>query len=70
MPYSTYMKLTDQRPAETDNRLSLAWQARIKLHLEREMEFNQWRSKIFKGIPLLLQLREEWKTREKSRRNV
>ncbi|GKE70585.1 reverse transcriptase domain-containing protein [Tanacetum coccineum] len=57
-------------PTMTVNRLVLEWEERIKLHLEREMEFNQWRSKIFKGIPLLLQLREEWKTREKSRRNV
>ncbi|GJY17387.1 hypothetical protein Tco_0388878 [Tanacetum coccineum] len=86
MPYSTYMKLTNQRPVEIDIRLSLAshsyiyplgivkdvlvekvvkndiepisptmtvnrlvleWEERIKLHLEREMEFNQWRSKNF-----------------------
>ncbi|GKE35004.1 hypothetical protein Tco_1454326 [Tanacetum coccineum] len=116
MPYSTYMKLTDERPAKTDIRLSLAshsyiyplgiaedvlvefdkgtitlrsgkskvsfhripdsscatdkgvkndiepiaptmtmnrlvleWEEKIKLHLEREMKVNQWRSKIFKG---------------------
>ncbi|GJZ51071.1 hypothetical protein Tco_0605586 [Tanacetum coccineum] len=67
MPYSTYMKLTDERPAETDIRLSLAshsyiyplgiaedmlvleWEEKIKLHLIREMKFNQWRSKNFKG---------------------
>ncbi|GJX86579.1 hypothetical protein Tco_0337353 [Tanacetum coccineum] len=119
MPYSTYMKLTDERPAETDIRLSLAshsyiyplgiaedvlvessikfntgtitqrsgkskisfyrlpeplfhvekgikngiepiaptmtvnrlvleWEERIRLHQEKEMEFNQWRSKNFK----------------------
>ncbi|GJT56471.1 MAK10-like protein [Tanacetum coccineum] len=117
MPYSTYMKLTDERPAEIDIRLSLAshsyiyplgitedvlvevdehiypvdfvildirenenrpfilgtpfltttkalikfdtgtitlrlvleWEEKIKLHLEREMKFNQGRSKNFKG---------------------
>ncbi|GJX58789.1 reverse transcriptase domain-containing protein [Tanacetum coccineum] len=117
MPLSTYMKLTDERPAETDIGLSLAshsyiypfgivedilvevaehvypvdfvildikedekrpfilgtsflitakavikfdkgtitlrlvleWEERIKLHLEREMEFDQWKSKNFKG---------------------
>ncbi|GJS30546.1 zinc finger, CCHC-type containing protein [Tanacetum coccineum] len=30
-------------------RLVLEWEERIKLHLEREMEFDQWKSKIFKG---------------------
>ncbi|GJT09963.1 hypothetical protein Tco_0857005 [Tanacetum coccineum] len=102
MPYSTHMKLTDERPAEIDIRLSLAshsyiyplgiaedvlvevsfhripdcsnvtdkgvrndiepiaptmtvnrlvleWEEKIKLHLEREMKFNQWGSKNFKG---------------------
>ncbi|GJT68678.1 hypothetical protein Tco_1020158 [Tanacetum coccineum] len=97
MPYSTYMKLTDEIPAETDiklslashsyiyplgivedvlvedpdspcmtekgvkndiepiaptmtvNRLVLEWEEKIKLHLERGMEFNQWRSNNFKG---------------------
>ncbi|GKB91125.1 zinc finger, CCHC-type containing protein [Tanacetum coccineum] len=117
MPYSTYMKLNDKRPAETDIRLSLASHSyiyplriiedvlvevaehvypvdfmildikenekrpfilgtlflttakalikfdkdtitlrsgkskeeKIKLHLERDMKFNQWRSKNFKG---------------------
>ncbi|GJU62897.1 hypothetical protein Tco_1244732 [Tanacetum coccineum] len=75
MPYSTYMRLTDERPAETDIRLSLAshsyiyplgiaedvlvevgrvrlvleWEERIKLHLEKEMKFNQWRSNNFKN---------------------
>ncbi|GJY78506.1 zinc finger, CCHC-type containing protein [Tanacetum coccineum] len=29
MPYSTYMKLTDERPAETDFRLSLASHSHI-----------------------------------------
>ncbi|GJQ94424.1 hypothetical protein Tco_0005563 [Tanacetum coccineum] len=36
-------------PTMTMNRLVLKWEERIKLHLEREMEFNQWRSKNFKG---------------------
>ncbi|GJY36500.1 reverse transcriptase domain-containing protein [Tanacetum coccineum] len=27
----------------------LEWEERIKLHLEREMEFNRWKSKNFKG---------------------
>nr|GEX38265.1 hypothetical protein [Tanacetum cinerariifolium] len=33
----------------TVNRLVLEWEERIKLHLEREMKFNQWKSKNFKG---------------------
>ncbi|GKD70870.1 reverse transcriptase domain-containing protein [Tanacetum coccineum] len=33
----------------TVNRLVLEWEEKIKLHLERDMEFNQWRSKNFKG---------------------
>ncbi|GKE18421.1 MAK10-like protein [Tanacetum coccineum] len=117
IPYSTYMRLTDERPAETGIRLSLAshsyiyplgiaedvlvevakhvfpvefvildikenekrpfifkipflttakatikfdtstitlrlvleWEERIKLHLEKEMKFNQWRSNNFKN---------------------
>ncbi|GJZ33003.1 reverse transcriptase domain-containing protein [Tanacetum coccineum] len=36
-------------PTMTVNRLVLEWEERIKLHLEREMEFNQWRRKNFKG---------------------
>ncbi|GJS85111.1 MAK10-like protein [Tanacetum coccineum] len=36
-------------PAMTINRLVLKWEERIKLHLERKMEFDQWKSKIFKG---------------------
>ncbi|GKB34074.1 retrovirus-related pol polyprotein from transposon TNT 1-94 [Tanacetum coccineum] len=30
-------------------RLVLEWEERIKLHLEREMEFDQWKSTNFKG---------------------
>ncbi|GKD91390.1 zinc finger, CCHC-type containing protein [Tanacetum coccineum] len=33
----------------TVNRLVLKWGEKIKLYFEREMEFNQWRSKSFKG---------------------
>ncbi|GKB19090.1 zinc finger, CCHC-type containing protein [Tanacetum coccineum] len=36
-------------PTMTVNRLLLEWEERIKLHLERKMEFDQWRSKNFKG---------------------
>ncbi|GJX01883.1 reverse transcriptase domain-containing protein [Tanacetum coccineum] len=33
----------------TVNRLVLEWEERIKLHLEKEMKFNQWRSNNFKN---------------------
>nr|GEX41721.1 hypothetical protein [Tanacetum cinerariifolium] len=33
----------------TMNRLVLEWEERLKLHLEREMEFDQWKSKNFKS---------------------
>nr|GEU74905.1 hypothetical protein [Tanacetum cinerariifolium] len=113
MPLSTYMKLTDERPAETDIRLSLAshsyiyplgiakdvlvevakhvypigfvfldikedkkrpfilgtpflmtamaeWEKKIKLHQEREMEFDRWRNKNFKNErPTLLKIDDE-----------
>nr|GEV57309.1 reverse transcriptase domain-containing protein [Tanacetum cinerariifolium] len=36
-------------PTMTLNRLVLEQEERIKLHLEREMEFDQWKSKDFKG---------------------
>ncbi|GJR73147.1 MAK10-like protein [Tanacetum coccineum] len=36
-------------PTMIVNRLVLEWEEKIKLHLEREMKFNQWRSKNFKG---------------------
>ncbi|GKA76096.1 zinc finger, CCHC-type containing protein [Tanacetum coccineum] len=41
-------------PTMTVNRLVLEWEEKIKFHLEREMEFNQWRSKNFKGKHLTL----------------
>ncbi|GJY71652.1 hypothetical protein Tco_0475355 [Tanacetum coccineum] len=46
-------------PTMIVNRLVLEWEERIKLHLEREMEFNQWRSKNFKGKhPTLITTKE------------
>ncbi|GKB43059.1 zinc finger, CCHC-type containing protein [Tanacetum coccineum] len=46
-------------PTMTVNRLSLEWEEKIKLHLEREMKFNQWRSKNFKGKrPTLIATKE------------
>ncbi|GJT05126.1 reverse transcriptase domain-containing protein, partial [Tanacetum coccineum] len=35
-------------PVMTVNRLVLEWEEKIKLHLEKEMKFNQWRSNNFK----------------------
>ncbi|GKC51218.1 MAK10-like protein [Tanacetum coccineum] len=47
-------------PTMTVNRLVLEWEEKIKLHLEREMQFNQWRSKNFKGMhPTLIATKEE-----------
>ncbi|GJW50426.1 reverse transcriptase domain-containing protein [Tanacetum coccineum] len=34
-------------PNSTVSRLILKWEERIKLHQEKEMDFNQWRSKMF-----------------------
>nr|GEV93020.1 hypothetical protein [Tanacetum cinerariifolium] len=40
-----------------NHRLVLEWEERIKLHLVREMEFDQWKSKNFKGKhPALLKV--------------
>ncbi|GJT19260.1 reverse transcriptase domain-containing protein [Tanacetum coccineum] len=36
-------------PIVTINRLVIKWEERIKLHLEKEMKFNQWRSNNFKS---------------------
>ncbi|GJT86075.1 hypothetical protein Tco_1067792 [Tanacetum coccineum] len=41
-------------PTMTVNRLVLEWVERIKLHQEKEMEFEQWRSKTFKNKHLAL----------------
>ncbi|GKC90912.1 reverse transcriptase domain-containing protein [Tanacetum coccineum] len=35
-------------PTMTVNRLILEWEERIRLHQEKEMEFNQWRRRNFK----------------------
>nr|GEX73445.1 reverse transcriptase domain-containing protein [Tanacetum cinerariifolium] len=36
-------------PTMTVNRLVLEWEEKIKLHQEKEMEFDQWRNKNFKN---------------------
>ncbi|GJW81112.1 reverse transcriptase domain-containing protein [Tanacetum coccineum] len=47
-------------PTMTVNKLVLEWEEKIKLYLEREMKFNQWRSKSFKGkCPTLMTTKEE-----------
>nr|GEV86686.1 hypothetical protein [Tanacetum cinerariifolium] len=47
-------------PTMTVNRRVLEWEKKIRLHLEREMKFNQWRSKSFKGKhPTLMETKEE-----------
>ncbi|GJX52768.1 putative reverse transcriptase domain-containing protein [Tanacetum coccineum] len=44
-----FKKLKRSRIAIVKVRIVLEWEERIKLHLEREMKFNQWRSKNFKS---------------------
>ncbi|GJW02003.1 hypothetical protein Tco_1560859 [Tanacetum coccineum] len=39
----------EESKIETDEEASPGMGRKVKLHLEREMEFNQWRSKNFKG---------------------
>ncbi|GJV50084.1 MAK10-like protein [Tanacetum coccineum] len=47
-------------PTMTVNRLVLEWEERIKLHQEKEMEFDQWRSKTFKNKhPALVKVESE-----------
>ncbi|GJX55198.1 MAK10-like protein [Tanacetum coccineum] len=47
-------------PTMTVNRLVLEWEEKKKLHLEREMQFNQLRNKNFKGMhPTLIATKEE-----------
>ncbi|GJX82477.1 putative ribonuclease H-like domain-containing protein [Tanacetum coccineum] len=49
-------------PSMTINRLVLEWEEKIKLHQEKEMEFNQWRSKTFKNkCPALVKAEKEVK---------
>ncbi|GJU03016.1 MAK10-like protein [Tanacetum coccineum] len=46
----------------TVNRLVLEWEERIRLHQEKEMKFDQWRSKNFKDKhPALTEVEEELK---------
>ncbi|GKD30231.1 zinc finger, CCHC-type containing protein [Tanacetum coccineum] len=45
-------------PIMTVSRLVLEWEEKIKLHQEKEMKFNQWRSKIFK-LPALVIMKSE-----------
>ncbi|GKD87236.1 reverse transcriptase domain-containing protein, partial [Tanacetum coccineum] len=47
-------------PTVTVNRLVLEWEERIKLHLEREIKFDQWKSKKFKSKhPALVKVKGE-----------
>ncbi|GJX30563.1 zinc finger, CCHC-type containing protein [Tanacetum coccineum] len=47
-------------PTMTINRLVLEWEERIKLHQEKEMKFDQWRSKTFKNKhPALVKVESE-----------
>ncbi|GJT65966.1 putative ribonuclease H-like domain-containing protein, partial [Tanacetum coccineum] len=47
-------------PTMTVNKLVLEWEERIKLHQEKEMEFDQWRSKTFKNKhPALVKVKIE-----------
>ncbi|GJZ09910.1 MAK10-like protein [Tanacetum coccineum] len=49
-------------PTMTVNRLVLEWEERIKLHQEKEMKFDQWRSKNFKNKhPVLVKVESEMK---------
>ncbi|GJS16131.1 zinc finger, CCHC-type containing protein [Tanacetum coccineum] len=47
-------------PTMTMNRLVLEWEEKIKLHQEREMEFDRWRNKNFKNeCPTLVKIEDE-----------
>ncbi|GJU47612.1 MAK10-like protein [Tanacetum coccineum] len=49
-------------PTMTVNRLVLEWEERIKLHQEKEMDFEKWRSKDFKNKhPALVKVKSEMK---------
>ncbi|GJU58613.1 reverse transcriptase domain-containing protein [Tanacetum coccineum] len=49
-------------PTMTINRLVLEWEERIKLHHEKEMKFDQWRSNTFKNKrPALVKVEKELK---------
>ncbi|GJR87459.1 hypothetical protein Tco_0211470 [Tanacetum coccineum] len=52
--------ITPISPTMTVNILVLEWEERIKLHLEREMKFDPWKSKNFKGKhPALVKVKGE-----------
>ncbi|GJU95932.1 reverse transcriptase domain-containing protein [Tanacetum coccineum] len=58
-------------PTMTVNRLVLEWEERIKLYLERKIEFDQWKSKNFKGKhPTLVKVEGEMDDEEKSHKEV
>nr|GEW26816.1 hypothetical protein [Tanacetum cinerariifolium] len=58
-------------PTMTVNRLVLEWEERIKLYLERKMEFDQWKSKNFKGKHhTLFKVEGGLMMKEKSRKDV
>ncbi|GJY39513.1 MAK10-like protein [Tanacetum coccineum] len=47
-------------PTMTVNRLVLEWEERIRLHQEKEMEFDQWRSKNFNNKhPVLIKVEKK-----------
>ncbi|GJR46399.1 reverse transcriptase domain-containing protein [Tanacetum coccineum] len=55
----------------TVNRLVLEWEEKIKLHQEKEMKFDQWRSKNFKNKrPALVKVEDELQMKEKSRKDL
>nr|GEV79253.1 reverse transcriptase domain-containing protein [Tanacetum cinerariifolium] len=55
----------------TVNRLVLEWEEKIKLHQEKEMKFDQWRSKNFRNKhPTLVKVKNKWTMKEKSRKDV
>ncbi|GJV40408.1 hypothetical protein Tco_1418848 [Tanacetum coccineum] len=59
-------------PTMTVNRLILEWEEKIKLHQEKEMKFDQWRSKNFRNKhPALVKVKKiECKMKEKSRKDL
>ncbi|GJT18691.1 zinc finger, CCHC-type containing protein [Tanacetum coccineum] len=58
-------------PTMTVNRLVLEWEKKIKLHQEKEMEFDRWRNKNFKnGRPTPVKIKDGMVMKEKSRKNV
>ncbi|GJU77972.1 MAK10-like protein [Tanacetum coccineum] len=54
-------------PTTTVNRLVLEWEEKIKLHQEKEMKFDQWKSKIFTLGWILEEIHVTWAHLEKKR---